>query len=107
MVSDTLEVEVRRLQEQTEQQRLELLRTDLDLCQTLVRLAESKIGLGKYTHAAPTLDRAGQGYVAMQRILGQRQGWDEKATNEIAESLAVLRRNINRVQQLAKAPNGI
>ena len=106
MVHDKLlDDEIHRLQEQTEQRRLELLRIDLDLCGTLADLAGSEIGAGNHEHAAQTFARAAQGYVAIQRIFGQRKGWDEDVTKEINAKLAKLRRDLDALQRRTQLPN--
>jgi len=87
---------VNNLLEETEERRLDLLRTHLDRCHDLARVAETKVGNGNHEHAAPTLDRAVRGYAEIERILGQHD-WDKADTHEITEKLAVLRHDLESV----------
>ena len=97
-----------RLQQQTEQRRLELLRTDRKLCQTLVGLVESELENISHEHishehAVQTLARANNGYVSLTRIFELRGRWDEETTNEIADKLEELRQDLDRVRKLVQS----
>ena len=100
----TLDVAVDQLLEDAEQRRLELVRADLDLCHTLAGVAETEIGLGDREHAARAFSRAARGYVEIHRLIEQGRGWDESVTNDLAEELANVRQELNRVQQLIQPP---
>src|SRR5215472_14584385 len=93
-------------QQQTERGRLELLRTDLEFCQTLVSLVESELKRNNHKHAARTLSHATRGYVVCLRIFSRRRSWEDNATNEITEKLAGLRRELNRLEPLVQARSG-
>ena len=92
--------DVNRLQEQTEQGRLDLIRSDLELLNTLANLVESKLKLGNREHARETFTRAEKGYEDVSRIFEKRNLWGEKATSEIREKLEELREELDRVQRL-------
>jgi len=100
--NNTSEAGVRNVQEQTEEQRL--LRTDLDLCNTLVGQAESELATS-HKHAVQTFNQAVRGYNAMVRVFKQRRRWSETATKEIGAKLARLRQELERLQHLAHAPS--
>ena len=93
--------------EQTEQNRLNLLRTDLSMIHTLLGLVETELTLRNHEHAMQTLASATKGYEDICRIFGQRHSWEEQATNEIQGKLADLRKEIDRVQKLVHSrPQG-
>jgi len=100
---DWSDPEISRLQQQTEQSRLQFIRTDLDLLRTLAGVVQTELALNNNDHAAQTLARAQKGYVDVSRIFEQRNSWDEKASNEIREKLAWLRQELDRLQQLVHA----
>ena len=89
-----------RLLDETEHNRLTLLRTDLNLIRTLTDSVESELKLNSHEHAEQTFTRASKGYADVSRIFGQRKSWGEKPTNEIQEKLAGLRQELDRLQQL-------
>jgi hypothetical protein len=94
------------LQQQTERQRLDLLRTDLKLCRTLVGLAESEVALKNHEHAVQALARAEKGYAQLSHIFEMRQLWGAKPTNEIADKLAKFRQDLDRLQKLVQPSRG-
>jgi len=91
---------ISKLLDETEQNRLTLLRTDLNLIRTLTDSVESEIKLKSHEHAAQTFTHASKGYADASRIFGQRKCWGEEHTNEIQEKLADLRWELDRLQQL-------
>src|SRR5215472_16001101 len=95
-----------RLKTLTENSRLELLRTDLEVCQTLVVLVESELEFRNHDHAAQTLTRADKGYQDMSRLFEQRKSWGESPTAEIRWKLANLRKALDRLQPLVY-PSGV
>ena len=86
--------------EQTEQNRLNLLRTDLGMVHTLLGLVETELALRNHEHAMQTFTSASKGYEDICRIFGQRHSWEEQPTNEIQGKLADLRKELDRVQKL-------
>jgi hypothetical protein len=92
--------EFEQLREQTEQRRLDLLRTDLNLCHTLVVLVESELAIHNHEHAVQTLALANKGHDDIRRLFEQRSRWDDESTAEIAEKLNELRRSLDRLQPL-------
>ena len=95
---------VNKLREQTEQNRLNLLRTDLNMIHTLTDLVETELNLGSHEHAVQTFARATKGYRDICRIFEQRQLWAEETTNEIKEKLAEVRQELDRLKQLIHPP---
>ena len=89
-----------KLLEQTEQNRLSLLRTDLNMMHTLLDLVETELTLGNHEHAMQTFASVSKGYEDICRIYGQRHSWEEQPTNEIQGKLADLRKEIDQVQKL-------
>lgn len=95
---------VNKLRDQTEQNRLNLLRTDLDMVHTLTDLVDTELKLNSHEHAVQTFARATKGYRDMRRIFEERQLWPEKLTNEIKEKLAEVRQELDRLQKLVHPP---
>jgi hypothetical protein len=56
-----------RLREQTEQARLDFIRTDLGVCMTFATVAETAYSMGHREHAERTLASAEKGYSDMLR----------------------------------------
>ena len=103
MARDALSpAQVRDLRRQTEARRLELIRTDLDLCRTLTGIVESELAVNNHEHAAQTLARASKGYADLRRMFEQRRHWEEQATAEISEKLSELRQTLDRLNPLVQ-----
>ena len=100
------ESEFRRLLSETEQRRIELLRTDLQICQTQVGLAEAELACKDYDHAAQTQARAVKSYNDVRCRFEQQQNWDETVKQEITEKLARLWRRLERLEKLLQPPSG-
>lgn len=88
------------LHKQTEQGRLDLLRTDLNLIHTLTDSVESELNMNSREHAVQTFARASKAYGDVRRIFEQRDSWGEEPTIEIKEKLAGLRKELDRLQKL-------
>ena len=92
-----------KLLKQTEQNRLTLLRTDLNMVRTLLDLVETELKLKNHEHAMQSFASASKGYEDISRIFEQRHSWEEQPTNEIQGKLADLRKELERVQKLVHA----
>jgi hypothetical protein len=54
-----------RLRAEIEQSRLDLIKTDLDVCLTFAKIAETAISMGHWEHAERTIANAEKGYSDM------------------------------------------
>jgi hypothetical protein len=85
----------RRLQYEIEQSRLDLIRTDLDLCLTFAAVAETAISMGHREHAERTLASAEKGYSDMLRYFTQATGMTAEVEKELLSKFNQLRERLD------------
>ena len=73
------------LRDDVEQVRLDLIRTDLDLCLTFATVAETAYSMGNRERAVRTIAAAEKGYSDMLRLFSQARN----LTPEVAKGIAV------------------
>src|SRR5260370_36915910 len=87
------------LQDDFEEARLDLIRTDLDLCLTFATVAETAMSMGHREHAERTLARAEKGYSDMLRYFTQATGMTAEVKKELQSTFKQLRERLDGVQQ--------
>lgn len=87
------------LRDETEQVRLDFIRTDLQVCLTLTSVAETKYDLGNREHAARTIASAEKGYSSLLRFFSQAKNLAPEAKKELQLTLKRLRERLDRLQQ--------
>jgi hypothetical protein len=91
------------LQAATDGNRLDFLRTDLQLCFTFAELAKTERQIGDRDAARRVLEKAETGCATIARFLADVENPDQK--NEIALKLAELRATLDTEQDCLKRPN--
>jgi hypothetical protein len=81
------------LQAATDLNRVDFLRTDLDLCFTFADLAKTEREIGDRAAATRILEKAETGYATILRISADVKKADQK--HEIAQKLAELRARLD------------
>jgi len=89
-----------RLREQTEQARLDLIRTDLGVCMTFATVAETAISMGHREHAERTIANAEKGYSDMLRYFSQAKGMTAGVEKELQSKFKQLRERLDGLQRL-------
>jgi hypothetical protein len=89
-----------RLRAEADQALLDFIRTDLDVCLTLARLAETKYRLGYREHTAETLARAEKGYSDMLRFFSRARGMTAEVEEELQSKFKRLRERLDGLKRL-------
>src|ERR1051325_7575758 len=89
------------LQARTDQNRVDFLRTDLDLCFTFANVAETEYGLGGREAGDRSLADAEKGYGTIQRFLSDPKHAKRLTDEEQRELTARLARLRARLDQLS------
>jgi hypothetical protein len=89
----------RRLQDEINQSRLDLIRTDLDLCLTFATVAETAMSMGHREHAERTLASAEKGYSDMLRYFTQVAGMTAGVESELQSKFRRLRERLDGLQR--------
>ena len=76
--------ETRRLRAEIEQSRIDLIRTDLGVCITFAKVAETAISMGHWEHADRTIASAEKGYSDMLRYFSQATGMTPEVEKELS-----------------------
>ena len=84
-----------RLREQTEQARLDLIRTDLGVCMTFAAVAETAISMGHWEHAKRTIASAEKGYSDLLRFFSQASGTTAEVEKELRSKFKQLRERLD------------
>jgi hypothetical protein len=92
--------ENRRLRAEIEQSRLDLIRTDLDLCLTFATVAETAMSMGHRGHAERTFASAEKGYSDMLRYFTQATGMTAEVAKELQSKFKQLRERLDGLQRL-------
>jgi hypothetical protein len=94
----------RRLQDEIEQSRLNLIRTDLDVCLTFAAVAETAYSMGRREHAERTLASAEKGYFDMLRFFSQARGMTTEVEKQLQSMFRQLRERLDGLQQFKGQP---
>jgi hypothetical protein len=89
----------RRLQDEINQSRLDLIRTDLDLCLTFAKVAETAISMGHREHGERTIASAEKGYSDMLRYFTQVAGMTAGVESELQSKFRRLRERLDGLQR--------
>ena len=95
------------LWEEIEQARLDLIRTDLDVCMTFAAVAETSISLGHREHAGRTIASAEKGYSDMLRYFSQATGMTEKVKRELWSKFKRLRKRLDGLTKMRDSGNAL
>jgi len=98
-VGDLL-LESLRIQAEAEEACLDFIRTDLELCLTFARVAETAYGLGHLEHADQAVARAEKGYSDMLRFFSKAKRLTPGIEQELQSEFKELRDRLDRVQRL-------
>jgi len=96
--------EAERLREALDSRRVEFLRTELTLCFTFIRLADTEHKIGGREHAQGFIKDAEKGYSTLQRFLSDpkhNRHLTEDETRELSGEMHRLRGEIDRLKQAA------
>jgi hypothetical protein len=86
-------------QDDVEQNRLDLIRTDLDVCLTFAAVAEAAYSMGHREHAARTVASAEKGYCDMLRYFSQAKGLTPEVEKELQSKFQHLRERLDGLQR--------
>jgi hypothetical protein len=91
------------LRAQFEQNRLDLIRTDLETCLAFANLAETEYNMGNREHAGRTLASAEKGYSDMLRFFSQAEakGITAEVTEELRSKFKQLRDRLDGLTRAA------
>ena len=88
-----------RLRAETDQLRLDFIRTDLGVCLTFATVAETAYSMGHREHAKRTIASAEKGYSDMLRFFSQASGMTAEVERELKSLFKQLRERLDRLQQ--------
>jgi hypothetical protein len=88
-----------RLRAETDQLRLDFIRTDLEVCLTFVKVAETAYSMGHREHANRTLASAEKGYSDMLRFFSHARGMTSEVEQELQSKFKQLRERLDGLQQ--------
>lgn len=85
-----------QLRDESDQTRLDFIRTDLEVCQTLAATVEAEYNIGYREHAERTLAEVEKGYSTLLRLVSQ----EKRLTAEVEEEFQskLLRRRLDGLQ---------
>ena len=92
--------ENQRLRAEIEQSRLDLIKTDLDLCLTFATVAETALSMGHREHSARAIASAEKGYSEMVRYFSQAKRMTPEVEKELQSKLQRLRERLDGLQRL-------
>ena len=92
-----------RLRAETEQARLDFIRTDLGVCLTFATVAETAYSMGHREHAERTLASAEKGYSDMLRFFLRANGLTAEVEEELQSKFKQLRERLDGLQLLRQA----
>ena len=98
-VADPLE-ESLRLKSETEQTRLDVIRTDLGVCLTLADLAATEYGLGNREHAEQAVAEAEKGYSDMLRFFSEATGMTAEVETGLQSKFQAVRQRLDELKPL-------
>jgi hypothetical protein len=88
------------LRAETEQARLDFIRTDLGLCLTFATVAEPAYSMGHREHAERTIAEAEKGYSDMLRYFSQSKGMTAEVESELQSKFQHLRERLDGLPRL-------
>ena len=88
-----------RLHAETDQLRLDFIRTDLGVCMTFAAVAETAISMGHWEHAKRTIASAEKGYSDMLRYFSLATGMTAEVEMELWLKFGQLRERLDGLQQ--------
>lgn len=91
--------ENRRLRAAIELSRLDLIKTDLDLCLTFATVAETALSMGHREHAERTIASAEKGYSDMLRYFTQATGMTAEVEKELWSKFQHLRERLDGLKR--------
>jgi hypothetical protein len=89
-----------QLRDETEQARLDFIRTDLELCLTFASVVEMEYRMGNREHAERTLAEAEKGYSDMLRLFSQAKGLTVEVQEALQSKFRHLRERLDAVRLL-------
>jgi hypothetical protein len=89
-----------QLRDETEQARLDLIRTDLDLCLTFASIVEMEYRMGNREHAERTLAESEKGYSDMLRLFSQAKGLTAEVQEALQSKFRHLRERLDALRPL-------
>ena len=92
--------ETLRIWAETEQARLDFIRTDLDVCLALTDVAETKHKMGQREQAARTIASVEKAYSDMHRFFSQARGMTPKIENELQSKFRQVRERLDELKRL-------
>jgi len=87
------------LQVETEEARLDFIRTDLGVCFTFADIVGTEYKMGNREHAERALAEAEKGYSALLRLIPQAKGLQRETQNELRTKLKQLRERPDRLKR--------
>lgn len=90
------------LQEQTEEARLDFIKTDLEVCFSFAAVVETEYKMGNREHAERTLADAEKGYSTLIRLMSQTKGLQPETENGLQTRLKHLRERLDRLKRPAE-----
>lgn len=91
-----------RLRDETEQARLDFIRTDLGVCLTFATIAETEYRMGNRAHAERTLAVAEKGYSDMLRLFSRAEGLTAGVGKAFQSKFRHLRERLDGLRQLGE-----
>ena len=88
-----------RLRALTEQTRIDFIRTDLDLCLTFAKVAETAIDMGNSEHAERSMSNAEKGYTDMLRFFSQATDISAGDRRELQSKFKRLRERLDGLKR--------
>ena len=80
--------------------RLDFIKTDLGVCMTFAKVAETALSMGHREHAARTIASAEKGYSDMLRYYTQATGMTPEVEMELQSKFKQLRERLDGLQNL-------
>ena len=92
--------ENRRPRAEIEQSRLDLIKTDLDLCLTFATVVETAMSMGHREHAERALAKAEKGYSDMLRFFSRVRNLTPEVESELESLFKQLRERLDGLNRL-------
>jgi hypothetical protein len=91
--------EWREVQAAAEEARLDLIRTDLELCLTFATVAETSYSMGHLEHAERNIANAEKGYSDMLRFFSKANRLTPETEQELRSKFRQLRERLDGLQR--------
>jgi hypothetical protein len=88
-----------RIQHETDQARLDFIRTDLELCLTFATVAQTAYRMGHREHAERAIASAEEGYSTLLRFFSLEKNLTPEARNELQLKFKSLRERLDELQR--------